>query len=292
MNRLIPGTHILLRRCRGTLNALPTVLAVAVVGAFVALAPSPAKALAITTGCASSSTCTLKELFDGGTMQVNDKLFSNWNSLGNVNDAVDPTLVFVQGLSDQLFNPGLMYFSQDQWSVTATTTALVVARNIWEFDVTVLDPTLRMTDAFVGISRALCAEALTGFMRQCGIRVAVDLIDVPGGMFNRLVANQDLFLDTSVFDPRSSVHVKTDVQVTAMGLLLPSPFCPPFCTGVLQGQSILTTFIQRFSQSPTDPGPGGDPPGGGTTVPEPGTLMLVGFGLAGLGLMRRRRRNG
>lgn len=39
----------------------------------------PAQAIVIPVGCAGESSCTLQELVDGGTIQVGDKLFSEWD---------------------------------------------------------------------------------------------------------------------------------------------------------------------------------------------------------------------
>lgn len=38
-----------------------------------------AQAAVMTTGCANSDRCTLQELFDGGTVTIDDTLFDNWS---------------------------------------------------------------------------------------------------------------------------------------------------------------------------------------------------------------------
>ena len=68
----------------------------------------------MTDGCASPTECTLEELFDGGSILVGDKLFTEWVS--DIDPAIDLSQVIVTPLDDDPLNPGLRYDWGDQLS--------------------------------------------------------------------------------------------------------------------------------------------------------------------------------
>lgn len=58
--------------------------------------------------------------------------------------------------------------------------------------------------------------------------------------------------------------------------------------GAISGEQVQFSTGSDAPDGPGDPGPG-DPGGGGTTAPEPASLMLFGTGILGVALLLRKR---
>ena len=77
-------------------------------GALLALSAGEARAIVLTSGCAAATSCTLAELFAGGSILVNSKIFDDWELEFVDSDGVTPdfTLVVVSGLDAGAPSPG------------------------------------------------------------------------------------------------------------------------------------------------------------------------------------------
>ena len=75
---------------------------------LLALSAGEARAIVLTSGCANATSCTLAELFAGGSIWVNSKGFDDWELEFVDPDGVTPdfTVVVVSGLDDGGVNPG------------------------------------------------------------------------------------------------------------------------------------------------------------------------------------------
>src|SRR5688572_27762279 len=115
-----------------TLPAATVAVLLAVAG--VALGLQAAHASVLTTSCSNVNvSCTLQELFDGGSISVDGKRFSNWELVGLGFDAAvgpDLTRIAVFGLDDQPLNPGLQYRANGQLT-TAGLDSIVLS---YDFD--------------------------------------------------------------------------------------------------------------------------------------------------------------
>ena len=77
-----------------------SVWAVGLVVGVLSLLTATAQATVVTSGCANvDASCTMDELFNGGTITVNDKLFSGWALEASFSEP-DFFLIEVSGLDD------------------------------------------------------------------------------------------------------------------------------------------------------------------------------------------------
>ena len=221
------------------------------------IAHSPAGATVLTTGCASDVECTLTELNDGGTITVDDKLFSNWSvdfiSTTSASDVVDPDAIFVSGLDGGGLQPGPGLFFDSFAAIEANGDGVLqgFVELDFSFDVTVLDTTLSIKDNSL--------ELFETFFNGGGGIVAVfeTLLDDNGNFIDEKVVFEDnqfgdfQFFDSAVFSPTQFLNI--EVSISAL-------------TDFTDTTAAIDAFSMRFSQ-----------------VPEPLTLGLFGIGLAGLG---------
>lgn len=215
-----------------------------------------ARAVVTTSGCANVNvSCTLAELFAGGSIQANDKLFNNWGLERNAGSvAPNLGLIDVIGLDDGGLNPGpgLRYNGNGALAVVGGDFIdLAFNYGVW-----VLNPPPEIVDNSLEILNA--AVVGDGFL-------VIDETVFDQGL--NVIGNKHVEIDPAfgteiLFDELE--FDKMTHLVVEKAIFLDAGFF---------GAAALNVFEQRFSQAP-----------------EPGTLALFGVGLVALGFMARRNR--
>jgi hypothetical protein len=226
--------------------------------------------LSLTLGATGAQAISLDALFAAGTIQVDDKLFSDWllKELVDPFDAppIDLTQIEVSGISGNPLNPGLNFAVGGgglQAGGQAGSFDEVILQ--FEFKVTALDPSMRITDSelsisggwvaspdtFLGIEETVCTSA------NCEPAVADEIA------FQQVWVNTFFndFMEQNArnFAPQQESWVDQYIYVASWD----------------GGPAAITNFQQFFSQEVV-------------SVPEPGSLAMVALGLLGVGFGRRR----
>ena len=218
----------------------------------------------IALGFGQAHAILLSDLLLGDTITVDDKLFSNFEfEFDGGSKPVDTTLIDVTGLPDDpntpYSDPGLKFTALDDGFGSA---ALTVDFGDFidfgfNFTVTVLSPNRWIKDASL---------ELTDFViGGDGLIQIDDSVFDPSFTtnFGNLFVEADAIFGNSLFDSVEFAPQTTLLQ--EINIFVDSGF-----VGDLTG---INMFEVRKSQ-----------------IPEPASLALFGVGLAGLGLVRRRRK--
>jgi len=215
----------------------------------------------------------LSDLFNGGTLQVEDKLFSDWRlkALFHPFDApaIDLDLIEVTGISGNPLNPGLDFAIDGEGLHAGGVPGLLDDLLLqFEFKVTALNPGMRITanelnffdgwfasaNALLFVDETVCTSANCEPTNLNVLAFNEVWVDIQPG-----VADDIKEQDIQDFLPQQEIWVDKYIFVRTFD-------------GGLAG---ITNFKQFFSQEVV-------------SVPEPGTLAMIALGLIGAGFARRR----
>lgn len=235
------------------------------VGALLAL-PQSSTASIITTGCSKTNFCSLPELFDGGSIQMDDLLFTNWTL--NWNHSVN--------LSNIEIGQGYLLGPQDDFGIWSRNHEMQ-ATSDWkgvnfDFKVTSLGNT-----AIIGIETRTAFTALNGYTFDSPYsQTNIDAGTNQGGS-DLGTAYSYRTLDSGYASPVINISELTSLWIRQQFFVDPKGMYAEagYLSSYGEGPGYRTIFTQVGVESPS--------------VPEPGTLGLFGLGLAGLICLGRKR---
>ena len=232
------------------------VLALIVVG-LLSTWPGAAHGLITTFGCVAASSCTLTELFAGGSIRVNTKRFADFELEFLDSDGVSPNfaLVVVEGKDDGGLVPGNgIKFSGNGELRVVGADRLDMAIG---FTVTELDPAVDMHDN----SLSILSDTVVG---TAFINVGEFVADGRGVGLGQKQVETDPF-----FSPPTTTDA-IEFRVVPRKLIIEDDIL--LVSSVAGDSAELDIFEQRFSQ-----------------IPEPNGSLMLCVGAGALWALRKRR---
>jgi hypothetical protein len=238
---------------------------IVVAGTLGVAALSPSAQATVVTDC-PGGTCSLQELFDGSTIQINDLVFERWQLFVLDTIGVAPMLSMIEVIPlAEAVTPGLRYAANGQLTVGGLADNFLLLD--FGYVIRTDDGVPRITDnsltlqefsfsgggGVIDIGEVACRDGFE-ILAQCNNLV------VDKAVFADNLNAAFSLVDSAFFAPEAALFVETAV----------------FVLNDNTGDEVeLRTFDQRFSR-----------------VPEPATLVLLGVGLAAVFLRGRRRHVG
>ena len=211
----------------------------------------------ITTGCTSTASCSLDELYNGGTIQINDVLFNGWTLNTSFDDqGLDGSEFLVTANDEVSGSLGLNFLADPALSFD-------ILEYLFDFNVSIVSPSSRL---FTNMALELLGSSITD---DAFVEVNSDL-DIGSGFGNGDLLNvtdvlnsvDDVSMDSILLASLSSIAVEADIQMEQFDTNLPS----------------LSEFQYTFTiaDAPT------------TTVPEPSVFLLLLLGMVGIFINQKK----